>query len=100
MVHLHRYSWLKMKLAIFHLIQSIIHVQNMISILQDLICAIMLTNIDVKMKIFSHSIDQHAIEDVKLSLATRSTTHLLPTYIILSFCNKIHHSIIIYKNKG
>ena len=46
----------------------------MISILQDLICAIMLTNIDVKMKIFSHSIDQHAIEDVELLLASQSVT--------------------------
>ena len=74
MVHLHRYSWLKMKLAIFQLIQLMIRVQNMISFLQDLIYAIMLTNIDVKMKIFSHSIDQHAIEDVELLLASRSAT--------------------------
>ena len=62
-----------------------IHVQNMIHFWQDILWAIMLTITDDKMKIFFHSIDQHAIEDVKLLFATK---YRLISFI-LSFCHKI-----------
>ena len=70
LVHLHRYSWLKMRNAIFHLILLLIHVQNLIPFWQDLMWAIILTIIEDKMKIFSYSTTQHAIEDVKFSFST------------------------------
>ena len=76
-----------MKLAVFHLILSMIHVQNMIHFSQDMMLVIMLTITDDKMKTFSHSTTQHAIEDVKFSFATSISQFI---YFKLSYCHKIY----------
>ena len=86
LVHLHRYSWLIIKHAIYHLILLMIYAQNMIHFWQDLILTIMPTITGDKMKIFSHSTPQHAIEDVKFSFAYSSQF----IYFELSFCHKLY----------
>ena len=64
-----------------------IHVQNMIHFSQDMMLVIMLTITDDKMKTFSHSTTQHAIEDVKFSFATSISQFI---YFKLSYCHKIY----------